>query len=141
MHAVIGGETLSAAAAAVLGQVSANGPRHSVSRTMKSSTVPATRTACAATKSRSAGRIVALADVYDALTTARVYKPAYSHEVAKNIILEGNGEHFDPEIVDAFLENEERISSKFVANSAAKPRKKRRCCSSTASRPASSKDA
>ncbi|MBL9083948.1 MAG: response regulator [Planctomycetales bacterium] len=55
------------------------------------------------------GRIVALADVYDALTTARVYKPAYSHEVAKNIILEGNGKHFDPEIVDAFLENEERF--------------------------------
>ncbi len=52
------------------------------------------------------GRIVALADVYDALTTARVYKPAYSHETAKSIILEGNGKHFDPEIVDAFLENE-----------------------------------
>ncbi|MBL9091122.1 MAG: response regulator [Planctomycetaceae bacterium] len=55
------------------------------------------------------GRIVALADVYDALTTARVYKPAYSHSVAKDIILEGRGKHFDPQIVDAFLENENRF--------------------------------
>jgi putative two-component system response regulator len=55
------------------------------------------------------GRIVAISDVYDALTTARVYKPAYSHEVAREIILEGRGKHFDPEIVEAFLANEERI--------------------------------
>src|SRR5262245_57986020 len=55
------------------------------------------------------GRIVALADVYDALTTARVYKPAFSHETAKNIILEGRGKHFDPEIVDTFLANEQRF--------------------------------
>lgn len=52
------------------------------------------------------GRIVALADVYDALTTARVYKPAYSHEVAKSIIVEGKGRHFDPAMVEAFLANE-----------------------------------
>ena len=55
------------------------------------------------------GRIVALSDVYDALTTARVYKPAYSHEVARNIILEGSGKHFDPEIVEAFEANEQRF--------------------------------
>jgi len=55
------------------------------------------------------GRIMALSDVYDALTTARVYKPAYSHDVARNIIVEGNGKHFDPDIVQAFLENEERF--------------------------------
>lgn len=55
------------------------------------------------------GRIVALSDVYDALTTPRVYKPAYSHDVAKNIILEGNGKHFDPEIVEAFVANEARF--------------------------------
>lgn len=54
-------------------------------------------------------RIVALSDVYDALTTARVYKPAYSHEVARNIILEGNGSHFDPDIVAAFLAVEEQF--------------------------------
>lgn len=52
------------------------------------------------------GRIVAVADVYDALTSSRVYKPAYSHETAKDIILEGRGTHFDPEIVDAFLATE-----------------------------------
>lgn len=55
------------------------------------------------------GRIVALSDVYDALTTARVYKPAYSHDVAKSIILEGSGKHFDPDIVDAFLACEEQF--------------------------------
>jgi putative two-component system response regulator len=55
------------------------------------------------------GRIVALADVYDALTTARVYKPAFSHEKAKGIILEGRGKHFDPEIVEAFLANEQQF--------------------------------
>jgi putative two-component system response regulator len=54
-------------------------------------------------------RIVALADVYDALTSWRVYKKAMSHEEAKKIILGGRGEHFDPAIVDAF----ERIESKF----------------------------
>lgn len=55
------------------------------------------------------GRIVALSDVYDALTTPRVYKPAFTHDVAKNIILDGKGKHFDPEIVDAFEANEERF--------------------------------
>jgi putative two-component system response regulator len=55
------------------------------------------------------GRIVALSDVYDALTTRRVYKPAYSHEVAKNIIVDGSGKHFDPDIVDAFLASEEEF--------------------------------
>jgi putative two-component system response regulator len=52
------------------------------------------------------GRIVALSDVYDALTTRRVYKPAYSHDVAKSIILDGRGKHFDPDVVDAFEANE-----------------------------------
>ncbi|WP_070965317.1 HD domain-containing phosphohydrolase [Vibrio sonorensis] len=49
------------------------------------------------------GRLMALADVYDALISKRVYKPAFSHEKAKSIILEGRGGHFDPEVVDAFL--------------------------------------
>ena len=55
------------------------------------------------------GRIMALADVYDALVTERVYKPPFTHERAKSIILEGKGVHFDPDIVDAFLELEERF--------------------------------
>ncbi len=48
-------------------------------------------------------RIVALADVYDALTSRRVYKPAFGHGEAREIILEGCGSHFDPMVVDAFL--------------------------------------
>ncbi|MCL2701194.1 MAG: response regulator [Phycisphaerae bacterium] len=49
------------------------------------------------------GRIVAVADVYDALTTKRVYKHAFAHDLAKAIILEETGSHFDPEVVSAFL--------------------------------------
>jgi putative two-component system response regulator len=55
------------------------------------------------------GRIVALADVYDALTTRRIYKPAFSHIKSRKIILEGIGTHFDPDVVEAFLENEDRF--------------------------------
>lgn len=55
------------------------------------------------------GRIVAVADVYDALTTKRVYKDAYCHEVARSIIVEGSNQHFDARIVDAFLSSENRI--------------------------------
>lgn len=49
-------------------------------------------------------RLMALADVYDALISRRVYKEAMSHEKAVEIILEGRASHFDPDIVDAFLE-------------------------------------
>jgi len=54
-------------------------------------------------------RIAALADVYDALTTKRVYKPAFSPEKSRDIILEGRGSHFDPDVVDAFLAVEDRF--------------------------------
>ncbi len=57
------------------------------------------------------GRIVALADVYDALTSKRVYKNALSHDVAKSIILEERGVHFDPDVVDAFLKAEKEFVS------------------------------
>ena len=52
------------------------------------------------------GRLMALADVYDALISKRVYKPPFPHEKAVQIIVEGKGKHFDPDIVDAFLELE-----------------------------------
>ncbi|RCS47791.1 response regulator [Bremerella cremea] len=55
------------------------------------------------------GRIVAVADVYDALTTARVYKDAFSHDEARSIIREGSGKHFDPDIVAAFFRHEDEI--------------------------------
>lgn len=48
-------------------------------------------------------RIVTLADVYDALTSKRVYKNAFAHEVAKGIIVKDAGTHFDPAVVDAFI--------------------------------------
>ncbi len=54
-------------------------------------------------------RIVALADVYDALTMKRVYKAAMSHDVAREIILKSSGTHFDPQVVLAFLAAEARF--------------------------------
>lgn len=56
-------------------------------------------------------RILALADVYDALTSARCYKDAFSHEKSRQIIVEGIGKHFDPRIVEAFLNCEEKFIS------------------------------
>ncbi len=56
-------------------------------------------------------RIVALADVYDALTSKRPYKAPFSHEIAQNIIVRERGEHFDPRIVDAFR----AVADAFVA--------------------------
>lgn len=50
------------------------------------------------------GRIVALVDVFDALTHNRVYKPAWSVENAKVYILNERGKHFDPELVDVFMD-------------------------------------
>lgn len=54
-----------------------------------------------------AGRLMALADVYDALISKRVYKAAMSHEQAKTLILEGRGTHFDPTVTDAFIATEQ----------------------------------
>lgn len=55
------------------------------------------------------GRLMALADVYDALISKRVYKPEFSHVKAKGIILKGDGTHFDPRVVKAFIECEEEF--------------------------------
>ena len=54
-------------------------------------------------------RIVAVADVYDALTSKRVYKDAMSHEEAVALIAKDSGTHFDPLVVDAFLSVIEKI--------------------------------
>ncbi len=53
------------------------------------------------------GRLMALADVYDALISKRVYKPPFPHGKAVEIIVEGRDKHFDPDLVDAFLELED----------------------------------
>jgi len=50
------------------------------------------------------GRMMAIADVYDALVTERPYKVAFSHEDACKIILEGSGKHFEPALVEIFNE-------------------------------------
>jgi putative two-component system response regulator len=52
------------------------------------------------------GRIMALADVYDALTNTRVYRRAMLHSAAHEIIVQERGKHFDPVIVGAYLERE-----------------------------------
>ena len=54
---------------------------------------------------------MALADVFDALSCARVYKPAFPHEKVKQMIIAGRGSHFDPDVVDAFLESEDKFIS------------------------------
>jgi putative two-component system response regulator len=51
------------------------------------------------------GRLTAVADVFDALSTERVYKPAFSIEKSVGIIRDGRGTHLDPEVVDVFLES------------------------------------
>ena len=50
-----------------------------------------------------AGRLMAVADVFDALTTARPYKTAMTREQAVAIIVQGSGAHFDPRVVEAFM--------------------------------------
>ena len=50
-----------------------------------------------------AARIVAVADVYDALSSKRPYKEPFSHEKSMDIILDGRGTHFDPLVIDAFV--------------------------------------
>jgi putative two-component system response regulator len=55
------------------------------------------------------GRILALADVYDALTSKRCYKEAFSHEKSRQIILDSKGSHFDLDVVDAFLQIEDQF--------------------------------
>jgi len=62
-------------------------------------------------------RLMAVADVYDALISERVYKAAFPHEQAVEIIRDGRGSHFDPDMVDAFLalsEEFRRIAQRFA---------------------------
>ena len=57
------------------------------------------------------GRIVAVADVFDALTSARVYKPAMPVEKALQIMKDGRGTHFDPSLLDLFVQHMDQIES------------------------------
>lgn len=70
-----------------------------------------------------AGRLLAVADVYDALVSRRIYKPALPHSKAARLILSERGRLFDPDVVDAFAEvapEWERIASEFPNNDNAK---------------------
>ncbi len=58
-------------------------------------------------------RIMAVADVYDALRSKRVYKPAYPHERCVEIIAEVRGAHFDPPLVSLFMKNHVRFGEIF----------------------------
>ncbi|MBF0412987.1 MAG: two-component system response regulator, partial [Desulfamplus sp.] len=55
------------------------------------------------------GQIVAVADVFDALTSKRPYKEPYSIEKSLDIIQEGSGNHFSPEVVKAFIAIKQEI--------------------------------
>lgn len=55
------------------------------------------------------GRIMAIADVYDALISKRRYKPSFTHEEAVSFIVQSRGTHFDPEVVDVFCEIQEEF--------------------------------
>lgn len=62
-------------------------------------------------------RLMAVADVYDALISKRVYKEAFPHEKAVAIVMDGRGTHFDPDVVDAFISIQEEfreIAMRFV---------------------------
>ena len=72
-------------------------------------------------------RIVALADVYDALRSKRPYKDPMPHTKARQIILAGRGRHFDPEITDAFLACEDEfiaVSERYITKSTSNMNKK-----------------
>jgi len=60
-----------------------------------------------------AARIVAIADVYDALRSRRNYKPAMSHSVAVQIMLESSAGHFDPSLLNVFSKCADRFEKIF----------------------------
>ncbi|MDR0306311.1 MAG: response regulator [Chitinispirillales bacterium] len=62
------------------------------------------------------GRIMAIADVYDALVCERPYKKAFTHEKAVEIISNDRGTHFDPKLIDVFLNIEKEFNSPFVTS-------------------------
>ncbi|MEE9605023.1 MAG: HD domain-containing phosphohydrolase, partial [Candidatus Scalindua sp.] len=55
------------------------------------------------------GRICAVADVFDALSSKRPYKEAFSKEKTLEIMKESRGKHFEPKLIDLFLENIDKV--------------------------------
>jgi putative two-component system response regulator len=56
-------------------------------------------------------RLMAVADVYDALISRRVYKPPFTHQQALDVMRKGRGTHFDPDVLDAFFEIEGQFAA------------------------------
>lgn len=56
-------------------------------------------------------RLMAIADVYDALISRRIYKDGFDYETAVQIIIEGKGKHFDPDVVEVFLESQNEFKT------------------------------
>jgi putative two-component system response regulator len=56
-------------------------------------------------------RLMAVADVYDALISERVYKPAFTHRQALDVMRKGRGSHFDPDVLDAFFAIEKHFAA------------------------------
>jgi putative two-component system response regulator len=86
-----------------------------------------------------AARLMAVADVYDALISRRVYKAGMSHEKAVEIMREGRGTHFDANMLDAFLDIQEEfraIARRFVDTDADMDKKKDYLTQADAGRPA-----
>jgi putative two-component system response regulator len=69
------------------------------------------------------GRCMAIVDVYDALASERPYKKAFTHDAALEIISEGKGKHFDPLIVETFLENSLSIFEESKRSDVFRPKK------------------
>lgn len=57
-----------------------------------------------------AGRLMAVADVYDALISRRIYKPPFPHHEAVDTMRKERGKHFDPDILDCMLETEAQFA-------------------------------
>ena len=55
------------------------------------------------------GRITAVADVFDALSSVRPYKPAYPIDTCFNILRSDSGSHFDPRVIEAFFQQREQV--------------------------------
>ena len=62
------------------------------------------------------GRIVAVADVFDALSSKRTYKPAFPVDRCLEIMMEGRGKHFDPDLLDLFISCREQVLSIQIAH-------------------------
>jgi len=69
------------------------------------------------------GRLMAIVDVYDALTTDRPYKKAFSHENAVDFIREKSGKHFDPRIAEVFLRHEKEFANQEISKKSVNNRK------------------